>query len=236
MGKQLRNIITFLTCSFICCNFVINAYAYNEDDDKEFEVDEININLVNESFRNSLNITDVEATNSNIRNFDVDSDGNVLICLCNNIINVYDSSLDFLYSINYNVNGTAIAFWYNKKPTIYLSKSDEIICVDKNGIVNAYKAKDTVENSKIYRNLRGTKSLNRNGYSFKLCYSSSFQKTMLNNPTKLVRINGETEEVIFENKNAWSNVIITIIIVIIFLALFIFIVKIAKNIPKLSIK
>ena len=33
-----------------------------------------------------------------------------------------------------------------------LSRPDEIICVEKNGIVNAYKAKDTVENSKIYRN------------------------------------------------------------------------------------
>ena len=34
----------------------------------------------------------------------------------------------------------------------HLSRPDEIICVEKNGIVNAYKAKDTVENSKIYRN------------------------------------------------------------------------------------
>ena len=196
----------------------------------EFEINNIEITNINESFKNSLSISNIEINNQNIRDFDVDKKGNIIICLNNNSVNVYNSSLEFLYSINFDVNGTSIAFWYNEIPAIYISKTDEIIQVDKSGIISAYKVKNTIENSIIYNQIRGNRTIINEDYSYKLCYSSFLQKVMMINPTQLIRENEGNEVVIYENCKATSNALIRLLLIALFGFVFILIFKYAKKI------
>lgn len=228
MGRQLKGILTFLICLLIYKGLTMNVYASNYDT-SEFEINNIEISNINESFNRSLSISEIEIKNQNIRNFDVDKKGNIIICLNNNSINIYNNSLEFLYSINFDVNGTSIAFWYNEIPAIYLSKTDEIIQVDKNGIISAYKVKNTIENSNIYRQIRGNRTIINENYSYKLCYSSFLQKAMMINPTKLIRENESNEVVIYENCNATSNLLIKLLLIALFAFIFILIFKYVKK-------
>lgn len=215
MGKQLKFLFGLFILLIVCFSMV--SFAQTQDcNNYNFEMDEINVNEIPESFRNSLNISDTEVTNQNIRNFDVDANGNIIICLCNSSVNVYNDSLEFLYSISYNVNGTAIAFWYNRNVAVYLSKSDILITLDINGISEAYKVKNTAENSKIYREIRNKRVYDSNVYSYKSAYSSSFQKIMFINPTKMIRTNNSTEQIIYENEKATSDIIIKLLSIIVF--------------------
>lgn len=230
MGKQLKFLFGLFILLIAC--FSIVSFAQTQDcNNYSFEMDKINVNEIPESFRNSLKISETEVTNQNIRNFDVDSNGNIIICLCNTSVNVYNDSLEFLYSISYSVNGTAIAFWYNKNVALYLSKSDILIVLDKKGISEAYKVKNTAENSKIYREIRNKRVYDSNVYSYKLSYTSSFQKIMFINPTKMIRNNNGTEQIIYENEKATSDIIIKLVSIIIFFTttLIIICIRIKRN-------
>jgi hypothetical protein len=102
--------------------------------------------------------------------------------------------------------------------------------VDKNGAINAYKVKNSIDNSNLYNKIRGNKTIVTDNFSYELCYSSSFQKSMMVNPTKLVRVNGEIEEVVFENNNATSNILITLsLIIAFFVTIFLFVSKKIKE-------
>jgi len=231
MGKQLqlKIISIFILCFFIYYNLTISIFA-NDYNANDFELDDILIEDIDKSFRNSLTISEIETTNHNIMNFDVDATGNIIICLTNNSVNIYNNSLEFLYNVDYDVNGTSIAFWYNELASIYLSKTDVIIQVDKNGAINAYKVKNSIDNSNLYNKIRGNKTIVTDNFSYELCYSSSFQKSMMVNPTKLVRVNGEIEEVVFENNNATSNILITLsLIIAFFVTIFLFVSKKIKE-------
>lgn len=216
MGKQLKFILVFLICLLIYyCGLSINVYA-NDYNTYSFDVDNIDIKAVDETFVNTLTVSMKEMKDQNIMNFDVDKNGNIIICLNNNSVNVYNNALEFLYNIDFDVNGTSIAFWYNEIPAIYLSKTDEIIQVDKNGIISAYKVKNTLENSKTYRQIRGNRTIVNENCSYKLCYSSSLQKAMMIDPTKMVRVNKEKQEIVYENRKATTNALIKLSMFILF--------------------
>lgn len=237
MGKQLKIILFFLSCILIYNGLNINVYADDYNASK-FKVDNISIDDINESFINTLTISANEMRNQNIRNFDVDKEGNIIICLSNNSINVYNNSLEFLYNIDFDVNGSSIAFWYNNTVAVYLDKDSMFICVDKNGnIINACQVKNTVENSRLYRQISGNKKLVDNNYSYELCYSSFLQKILIFNPTKMIRVNKENQEIIYENHKATSDALVKFIMIVLFVLIFLLIFKsVKKNMIRANIK
>ena len=79
----IKNYIHFILCFFIYYNLTISIFA-NDYNANDFELDDILIEDIDKSFRNSLTISEIETTNHNIMNFDVDATGNIIICLTNN--------------------------------------------------------------------------------------------------------------------------------------------------------
>ena len=105
MGKQLKFILVFLICLLIYYyGLSINVYA-NDYNTYSFDVDNIDIKAVDETFVNTLTVSMKEMKDQNIMNFDVDKNGNIIICLNNNSVNVYNNALEFLYNIDFDVTG-----------------------------------------------------------------------------------------------------------------------------------
>lgn len=231
MSIKLNTIITIMVIITILLTskFSIVALA---DDNINFDMNEISTSELSDNLINSLYLSEKETTGKNVRNFDISLDGNILLSMSDNSINVYDNSLNFMYSLKFNTNGSSIAFWYNNMVAIYLDKSDTIICLNKNGdIINAYHVENTIENSKMYRNLEKS-TIETGRHTYKLSFSSSFQRICSPDYTMLIRINKEnnTKEVVYENDSASYNIIVvivafTLLILIISLAVYIKFVK-----------
>lgn len=78
--------------------------------------------------------TDIETQNAFIENFDVSTSGEVLICLENEVVNVYDASGAFRYAIEYDSNhSSSMAFWDENNIVIYIFREHICAFFDEDG-------------------------------------------------------------------------------------------------------
>lgn len=231
MGKFIKIIISILSSLIICSFFQNSIYA-----ETGFDMSEISVNDLSKSFIESIETSNKEIIGKNLRNFDISSEGNVIICLKNKGINIYDSNLIFKYSISYNVDGSSIAFWINEKPAIYLDRGDLIVVFSNEGeILKVYNAANTVENGKLYRQITDTNKEDE-VFTYSMTFSSKAQKIYCSNYTKLIRKEKSTgtTEIIYENTDANSEALLMGIVLMLVIAFFGFI--IIKSIWKIRHK
>lgn len=125
MGKQLVMYTTLLlSLSIILLPFTCTAFDATEnyfDDSSLFE-------YADEARKEDFHKTSIETKNSFIENFDVSDSGDILICLENQTVNVYDSNGMFRFTIEYDSNSSSsMAFWHGNNIVIYIFR--EHICV-----------------------------------------------------------------------------------------------------------
>lgn len=125
MGKQLIVYIFLLfTFSTVLLSFDCNAFDVTEtylDDSNLFA-------YTDETRKEDFHKTDVETKNAFIENFDISDSGDILICLENQTINVYDDKGKFKFAIEYDSNSSSsMAFWQESNIVIYIFR--EHICV-----------------------------------------------------------------------------------------------------------
>lgn len=220
---EFLKIIIFILFSLILCSF-FQSPVYAE---AGFEMSEISADDLSQSFIESIEKSDKEIMGENLRNFDVSSEGNTIVCLKNKGINIYDSNLVFKYSISYNVDGSSIAFWINENPAIYLDRGDLIVVFSNEGeILKVYNATNTVENGKLYRHIIDADKENE-AFMYSMTFSSKVQKFYCSDYTKFIRKEKSTgtTEIIYENTDANSKALLMVIVVMLVIAVIGFIIR-----------
>lgn len=124
MGRQLAIDIILLFGLFVTLlPFTCTAFNAAEpyfDDSSLFE-------YADETRKEDFHKTDIETENCFIENFDISDSGDILICLENQTVNVYDSNGVFRFTIEYDSNSSSsMAFWYGNNIVIYIFR--EHIC------------------------------------------------------------------------------------------------------------
>lgn len=125
MGKRLIVYISLLSIfSTVLLSFDCNAFdiieSYLDDSNLFAYTDEIR--------KEDFHKTDVETKNAFIENFDISDSGDILICLENQTVNVYDNNGKFKFAIEYDSNSSSsMAFWQESNIVIYIFR--EHICV-----------------------------------------------------------------------------------------------------------
>ncbi len=220
---EFLKIIIFILFSLILCSFFQNpVYA-----EAGFDMSEISADDLSQSFIESIEKSDKEIMGENLRNFDVSSEGNTIVCLKNKGINIYDSNLVFKYSISYNADGSSIAFWINENPAIYLDRGDLIVVFSNEGeILNVYNAANTVENGKLYRHITDADKEDE-AFMYSMTFSSKAQKFYCLDYTKLIRKEKSTgtTEIIYENTDANSKALLMVIVVMLVIVFIGFIIR-----------
>ena len=203
MSKRMRISAAFISAVFLFIFLTAKVYAIDTDN-SGFEMESISYMG---QFDNDFTISDKENVGTNIKSFDVSRLGNIIICLCNNSVNVYNKSGMFEYAVNYHIDGDSFAFWLGEEVAIYLVRGGLIITLDNTGIKNILDVKNTYDNHMREIELMERREIKNDSAVYQLTFSSSFQKTIVMDPTRCIMKNNNGTYVVYENNNATLNAI-----------------------------
>lgn len=224
MGKQLNAFVSIIALLLLITP--VNAYA------------QVDNSLFNDSFLKKANdeiyisISYEEDNTYSIQNYDLSKSGEMIICLKDNRINVYNNNGEFQYAINYYTSGKSLCFWWNDKIVIYIVRGSQCIILD-NMKANTYdytgeigqliqKASEPIKYYKEY-----TYSVEKS--NSKLDDSLGYMLIRTHNPS------GQ-QEIMYMNSEDCQNSILLDLSIIVFIVLWIIGVFIAiKKIQKLMI-
>lgn len=161
-----------------------------------------------------------------VSNIDVSDKGELLVCLYNGTINVYDDEGNFDFSLMPNLYGTAEAFWDDNYIVLHSVRGERCYYINRSGQVeNIYNSRKI--NSKYFLELRKVEKLETEKYTYTLNYSNLLVKIFDSNANEVIQIDNNTGETktIFLNKSATFEAAGTLLIILIITAIVFFILR-----------
>ncbi len=125
MDKQL---ILYVTLLFVLLIFLLPLHCSAIETSEIYLSDDDLTTYADQARKEDFYKTDDETQDAFIENFDVSNSGNILICLENDTVQIYDEDGTFQFAILYDSNGSgSMAFWNEENIVIYIYR--EHICV-----------------------------------------------------------------------------------------------------------
>lgn len=196
---------------------IFPVYSYAHEGAETLELSGIESEK-EDRIKEKLIISETEITDKHIVNFDVNSKGEVLVCLRGNFVNVYNDALELMYSVNYNIDGASAAFWYNDTAALYLHRSGMIVLIDESGIIGCYHVEDTDDSYRLINGKEKQRSYSTDEYTYELTFANDFQKIACTAPSVLRRVHNGNEEIVYCNEKCTSDIIFGLVGTALFVA------------------
>lgn len=157
-----------------------------------------------------------EVTGRNIKGFDISPYGDIIVTVGSRECNIYDSDLQFQYSIHVHTSGSAIGFWNGSEAAVYSVRGDIALGLDEKGTtVSAYSIAPDSESNHAYNEITSQRNCATAEYIYHFDKRSSLTRTDRN---------GENEEIVYQNQHALRNGILCTAGFLLFFALLFFII------------
>lgn len=170
-----------------------------------------------------VTISQKEANGRNIKGFDISPYGDIIVTIGDKECNVYNSDLQFQYSIYIHTSGVAVGFWNGSEAAVYSVRGDIALGLDEKGtVVSAYHIEPDYESSLAYNELVSQRNYATAEYIYHFDKRSVLTRTDRNR---------NNEEIVYKNHHALQNGILCAVGILLFFALFISIIVMQLVLP-----
>lgn len=171
-----------------------------------------------------VTISQEEANGRNIKGFDISPYGDVIVTIGDKECNVYNSDLQFQYSIHVHTSGVAVGFWNGSEAAVYSVRGDIALGLDEKGtVVSAYHIEPDFESNHAYNELVSQRNYATAEYIYHFDKRSVLTRTDRN---------GRNEEIVYRNHLALRNGILCTVGILLFFVLFISIIVMQLVLPR----